>query len=113
MDAGPLARRLRLRRLRAGVVLDERDVERAVAQVARGVVAHLRGVHLLEAEHLPVELGGALEVLDLEREVHDAVHGVSISRGLSSRMFFVFSRFKIVSHSLRARALPMTGASRS
>ena len=65
----------------ARVVLDQRHVEHAVAQVARGVVADLLGVHLLEAEHLLVELGGALQVLDLEREVDDAAHRFSFKQG--------------------------------
>src|SRR4030088_1698542 len=58
MDARSLARRLRLCRLRAGVVLDQRDVELAVGEMARGMVAHLLGVDLHEAEYLAVELGG-------------------------------------------------------
>src|SRR5882724_12582581 len=37
VDAGPLARDAGLRRLRARVVLDEREVDRAVAQVTRRV----------------------------------------------------------------------------
>ena len=74
VDAGPLAGGLRFRRFGPGVVLDERDVEHAVGEVARGVVAHFLRVHFLEAEHLLVELGGALEVVDLQREMHDATH---------------------------------------
>src|SRR6267378_3946245 len=50
VDARPLARRSRLRRLGAGVVPDQRHVEHAVAQVPRGVVAHLLGIHLHEPE---------------------------------------------------------------
>src|SRR5712692_7174631 len=49
MDARPLARGARLSRLRAGVVFDEREVDRAVAQMPRGMVAHLVGIHLGEA----------------------------------------------------------------
>src|SRR5688572_20042557 len=113
VDARPLARGLRLGRLGAGVVLDQRDVERAVAQMARGMVAHLRGVHLLEAEHLAIELGGALQVVDLQREMHDSIHGFSINKGLNLRTSRSFSRFHTASHSLRARALPVTGAIRS
>src|SRR5260370_1278452 len=77
VDARPLSRRLRLRRLRAGVVLDQRDVDHAVGEMARGMVAHLLGVDLGEAEHLAVELGGALEVVDLQRQMDDSVHGFS------------------------------------
>src|SRR5688572_4205676 len=113
MDARPLARRLRLGRLRASVIFDERDVEHAVAQVARCVVAHLGGVHFLEAKNLAVELGGALQVLDLEREMHDAVHCFSCSRGLSLRASASRSSCQIASQSLRALAFPVTGATRS
>src|SRR5262245_65329580 len=113
MDAGALARCLRFGRLRARVVLDERHVEHAVGEVTRGVIAHLFGVHFLEAEYLLVELGGALEVLDLQREMHDAIHRFSCSRGLSLRTSASRSRFQTASHSFRALARPIAGASRS
>src|SRR5688572_14505942 len=113
VDARPLARRPRLGRLGARVVLDQRNIERAVAQMTRSVVAHLGGVHFLEAEHLAVELGGALQVLDLQRQMHDSIHGFSINKGLNLRTSRSFSRLQIASHSLRARALPVTGAIRS
>jgi hypothetical protein len=40
------------------------------------VVAGLAGLGVLEAEHLLVEVAGALHVVDLEGDMHDAVHGV-------------------------------------
>src|SRR5215470_14266816 len=117
VDARAFARGLRLGGPRAGVVPDEREVDRAVGQVARGVIADLFGLHLGEAEHLAVELGGALEVVDLEREVHDAIHGVlrfqARSHGRSSRTSRTVSRVQTASYSRRARGLPRTGAMRS
>src|SRR5207244_11765085 len=113
MDARPLARRLRLGRLGAGVVLDQRHIEYAVAQMARRVVAHLLGVHLHEAEDLLVELGGALQALVLQREMQDSAHHSSFSSGLSLRTLPSLSRFQTASHRRRARVLPKTGAMRS
>src|SRR5581483_1956203 len=81
--------------------------------MARGMVAHPVGAHLGEAEHLAVELGGALEVIDLEREMHDTAHHASFSRVLSLRILPNFSMVHIASHSRLARALPNTGAMRS
>src|SRR5258705_383460 len=53
----------------------QRDVEIAVAQVARHMIAVLGGVGLLEAEYGFVELGGLVEVVDLECDVNDSGHG--------------------------------------
>src|SRR3954471_24673191 len=77
------------------------------------MVAHPIGAHLGEAEHLTVELGSALQVLDLERQMHDAAHHSSLSRVLSLRILPNFSSVQIESHSRLARALPKTGAMRS
>ena len=78
MDAGAVARGLRLGGLGIGVVLDDGKVDRAVGEVARSVVANLFGLRFLESEDFLVELRGALEVVDFERDMHDAVHGLSI-----------------------------------
>jgi hypothetical protein len=74
VDARPVARGLRFLRLRAGVVLHQREVDHAVGHVAREVVAGLAGLGIAEAEDLLVEVAGALHVVDLERDVDDAVH---------------------------------------
>src|SRR5205085_2742891 len=113
MDAWAFAGRARFGRLRTRVVLDQREIDRAIAQVPRRVVAHAVGAHLAEAEYLAVELGGALEVIDLKRQMHDAAHHVSFSRGLSLRILPNFSRLQTASQRRRARALPKTGAIRS
>src|SRR5688572_27547 len=113
MDAGALAGGFRFGRLRAFVVLDQREVDRAVREMARGVVAHLLGVGLDEAEYRAVEVRGALEVVDLQREVHDAIHGLSCRSGLSLRTSARRSSRQTASHSLRARVGPITGAIRS
>src|SRR5437660_11767928 len=87
--------------------------------MARGMVAHLLRLGFPESEDLLVELGGALEVVDLERDVHDAIHGVlqkcpqARSSGLSVLTSLMPSRFQTVSQSLRERATPVTGAARS
>src|SRR6185436_13606128 len=77
MDTRPFARRLRFRRLGAGVVLDQREVDRAVAQVARQVIARLARLDFAEAEYLLVELGGFFEILHFQCQMHDAVHAAS------------------------------------
>src|SRR5262249_34688157 len=119
MDAGSSARRARLRGLGVGVVLDQREVDPAVGEMARSVVTHPFGVDFDESEHLLVELGGLLQVLDLQREMHDTVHVVlpggssqssalprqARSSGLSLPMSLIVSRRQIASQSLRARAL--------
>jgi len=43
------------------------------------MVARLPGLDFLETEDLFVEPGGFLEVLDLQREVNDAVHLKSVN----------------------------------
>src|SRR5437667_11590659 len=119
MDAGAFARGLRLGGLGVGVVLHDREVDRAVGMMERGVVAHFFRLGFLESEDLLVELGGALQVVDLERDVHDAVHGVlqkcpqARNSGLSVLTSLMPSRFQTVSQSLRERATPVTGATRS
>src|SRR5207249_3471724 len=119
MNAGACARGPRLGGFGAGVVLHDREVDRAVGEMARGMVAHLLRLGFLESEDLLVELGGALEVVDLERDVHDAVHGVlqkcpqARSSGLSVLTSLMPSRFQTVSQSLREHATPVTGAIRS
>src|SRR5262249_22612763 len=73
--AGPLARGFGFRRLRAFVILDEREIDSpAVGEMPRQVVACLARLGFLEAEHLLIELRGLLQVLDLERQMDDAVH---------------------------------------
>src|SRR5262249_60991220 len=62
------------------VPLRQRDIEVAVGQVARDVVAVRRGVELLEAEHVLVERGRLVEVADLERKVHDARLGAALAQ---------------------------------
>jgi hypothetical protein len=42
---------------------------------------------VLEAEHLLVEVAGALHVVDLEGDVHDAIHGCVLMR--SSDTFII------------------------
>src|SRR2546428_12632392 len=81
--------------------------------MARRVVAHLLSVHLHEAEDLLVELCGALQVLDLQGEMHDTAHRSSFNRFLNFRTLSNFSSFQTASHSCRARILPKTGAMRS
>src|SRR5438874_1624555 len=99
MDARSLTGGARLRRLRARVVLDEREVDRAVGEVARRVVAHSVGVHLGKSENLAVEPGGALEVVDPQREMHDAAHFSSFfSNDLNLRTFGSLSSAHIASH---------------
>lgn len=66
MDARALAGGARFGRLGARVVLDECQVDHAVAQMPRRVVAHPVGAHLGKAEHFALELRGALEVIDLQ-----------------------------------------------
>src|SRR5262245_16281125 len=78
MDARPFARGPRLGGLRSGVVLYDRQVDHTVGEVPRSMVAHLSALGDLEAEDLLVELGGALQVVDLERDVDDAIHEISI-----------------------------------
>jgi len=59
VNAGSHARSERLGRS-FGVVLDQRQIDGAVAQVARGVVPHFAGLDLFEAENVFVELRGFL-----------------------------------------------------
>ena len=63
MNARPRTRDLRLLQLRALVVLDQAEVERAVGQVAREMFPRARGFDLLAAEHMLVERGGLFEVI--------------------------------------------------
>src|SRR5262245_57502512 len=73
MNAGPGPGELRLRLVLA-VVGHEREIDGAFRHVARGVAARVAGLELVDAEHVLVELGGPLQVLDLERDVDDASH---------------------------------------
>src|SRR5262245_26537687 len=77
MDTRTFTRRLGLRGLRAGVVLHDRQVDRTVREMTRGMVAHLARLGHLEPEDFLVELRGALQVVDLERDMHDSIHGIS------------------------------------
>src|SRR5207249_11237042 len=113
MDAGAFAGGTRFGGLRAGVVLDQREIDGAVAQMPRRMVAHAVGAHLAEAEHLPVELRGALEVLDLQREMHDTAHHSSFSKVLNFAISAISSSAHTASQRRRARLLPKTGAMRS
>ena len=57
--------------------LDQRKVDRAVAQVARQVIARLARLDFAKAEYLLVELGGFFEILYFQCQMHDAVHAAS------------------------------------
>ena len=71
---GPRSRRARLGRVLA-VVLDQRQIDGAVGQMARGVVSHLAGFHLDEAKTLFVKFRGFFQIVDLESDMNDASHG--------------------------------------
>src|SRR5262245_20339161 len=116
MDTGSIARGPRLGGLRPRVVLHDRQVDRAVGEVPRGVVAHLARLRDLETEDFLVELRGALEVVNLERDVNDAIHGISTyacSSRPSERTSLIFSMPQIEAHSFSERARPSTGFTRS
>jgi hypothetical protein len=55
----------------------QREIEHSVCEMTRDVVARLARLDFPEAEYLLVELGGLLEIFDLQRQMHDAVHGFS------------------------------------
>jgi hypothetical protein len=74
MDAGALARGLRFGGLRVRVVLHQSEVDLAVGHVARDMVAGLARLRVLESENLLVEIAGPKDVVDLQRNVDDAVH---------------------------------------
>ena len=73
VDAGPFARRLRFLGLGSRVVLHQGEVDLAVGHVPRSVVARLARLGVLETENLLVEVARLLQVVHLERQVHDAV----------------------------------------
>ena len=66
--------------LASGLVLavidHDREVDIAVGHMARGVAARVPGLGLIDTEHVFVELGRLLEVVDLDRDVNDAGHGL-------------------------------------
>src|SRR5712691_11817511 len=85
MDAGAFARGLRLGGPGVRVVLHDRKIDDSVGKMARSMIADPFRLGFLESENLLVELGGALQVVDLQRDVHDAIHGLSKKSPLSLR----------------------------
>src|SRR5258708_8815455 len=74
MDAGPFAGGPGFPRPRAGVVLHHREVDVAVAHVAREMVAGLARFRIEEPEDVVVEVPGPLHVVDFESDMDYSVH---------------------------------------
>ena len=74
------------------IVIDhERDIQRAVGHVARHMTSRVTGTGLTKPENILVELRGALEIFDLERNVNDASHShspwaISIPLGMANEV---------------------------
>ena len=54
--------------------------------MTRQMVARLAGFHFAETEDVLVELGGFLEIFDLQREVHDSIHECLLKWGDVTKM---------------------------
>ena len=77
VDTGFFAGGFRLGRLRALIILNQREVNRTVGQMAREMIARLARFHFAKAEHLLIKFGGFFEVFNFKGEMHDTVHGCS------------------------------------
>jgi hypothetical protein len=75
VDAGAVAGRGGFGRGGVVVIGQQREIDLAVRHVARGVVARLLGLGVLEVEHLLVEVTGFLDVVDLQRQMDYSAHG--------------------------------------
>src|SRR5215212_2397723 len=73
MNAGASAGKLRLRLVLA-VISHQREVDCAFGHVTRGVATRMAGFQLIDAKDIFIELGGLLQILNLERDVNDAGH---------------------------------------
>src|SRR5574341_1754831 len=74
MNARCRPRGLCLGRLFA-VVFDQRQVDRAIAQVARDMVSYLAGLDRRETEDLLVKVARSLDIVDLQGNMNNPVHG--------------------------------------